>query len=310
MITEKIYDEEKDPKANFLTMVKYFTEERLANKQKGKETGDRYYKDMEQAQKIVINSAYGLLGATGVNFNSMANADRVTATGREILTKGIKWAEEKEYQIVNVDTDSFSYTTGKKKSKDEFDAEIADINSLYKDGISWEDDGYFQKFIVVKAKNYILFDGKKVKVKGQALKGTGKEKALTDFINRVIMLMLKNKRDHVYEEYRHLALTIKNDWDVNEWNMKKTVTKSVLNPERKQEQKVLDAIQDINYQEGDKVYVYCKDKDTLKLVDDFDGEYCKETYYNKLYNTLCIFETLLDPTLFPNFKLGRNKDLL
>lgn len=324
MITEEIYDREKDPKGNFLTMVKHFTKERLENKKQAAETGDRYFKDIEQAQKIVINSAYGLLGASGLNFNSMKNADKVTENGRDILKKGIKWVEDKEFQIINVDTDAFSYTTGAKlvtitekqaksrgcEVRDEFQEHITEINSLFKDGIIWEDDGYFQKFIVVKAKNYILFDGKKVKIKGQALKGTGKEKALTDFMNNVIMLMLKSKRDHIFEEYRNVALSIKNDWDINEWCMKKTVTKAVLNPERTQEQKVLDAIQDIHYQEGDKIYLYVKNKDTLCLKDNFDGEYFKEAYYNKLFNTLSIFETLLDPTLFPNYKLVKNKNLL
>ena len=324
MITEEIYDREKDPKGNFLKMVTHFTKERLENKKKAADTGDRYFKDVEQGQKIVINSAYGLLGTGGLNFNSMKNADKVTETGRDILTKGIKWAEDSGHQIVNVDTDSFSYTPGKKLAlvtekqaarngtevRDEFQEHIAEINSLYKDGIIWEDDGYFQKFIVVKAKNYILYDGKKVKIKGSGLKGTNKEKALTDFINCVIMLLLKNKRDHVFSEYQKVALSIKGDWDVNEWRMKKTVTKAVLNPGRKQEQKVFDAIQDIHYQEGDKVYLYVKDKDTLQLVDKFDGEYAKDTYYGKLHDTLSIFETLIDPTLFPNYKIGRNRDLI
>lgn len=324
MITENIYDEQKDPKANFLTMVKYFTKERLENKKRANETGDRYYRDMEQAQKIVINSAYGLLGADGINFNSMQNADKVTAKGREILRTGIKWAEDKGYQIVNVDTDSFSYTSGKKlalitqaqaekkgvEPRDEFEEHIEELNGLFKDGILWEDDGYFKKFIVVAAKNYILDDGKKIKIKGQSLKGTGKEPALVDFMNTIIALLLKNKKDHIFHEYLKVANRIKNNWDVNEWCMKKTVTKSVLNPERTQEQKVLDAIQDIHYQEGDKVYLYVKDKDTLRLKQDFDGEYLAETYYNKLYNTLCIFKNLLDPSVFPNFKLSRNKDLL
>ena len=149
MITEEIYNREKDPKGNFLTMVKHFTKERLANKKIGAETGDRYYKDLEQAQKIVINSAYGLLGTPGLNFNSMEDADKTTRIGREILTKGIEWAEGRGFQIVNVDTDSFSYTTGKKlalvdekKAKrnnveevDEFDDHIKELNTLYRDGI-------------------------------------------------------------------------------------------------------------------------------------------------------------------------------
>lgn len=324
MITEEIYDRNKDPKGHFLTMVKHFTAERLRNKKIGNDTGDRYYKDLEQAQKIVINSAYGLLGTGGLNFNSMSNADKVTEKGREILTTGIKWAEDKGFKIVNVDTDSFSYTTGKKLAEvterqakklgtqpsSEFMDHITELNSLYRDGIIWEDDGYFKKFIVVKAKNYILFDGKKVKIKGSGLKGTNKEKALTEFVNNVIMLMLNNRRDAIFEQYRNMALDIKNNWNPQDWSMKKTVTKSVLNPERAQEQKVLDAIQDIDYQEGDKVYLYSVDKETLKLREDFEGTYHIETYYKKLYNTLCVFETLVDTSLFPDYSLSRNKTLI
>ena len=96
MLQYEVYDKYKDPKANFLQMVKYFTEERLRNKKLGKETGDRYYKDMEQSQKIGINSAYGMLGATGLHFNSPSNAAFVTRMGREILEKAVVWASGKD----------------------------------------------------------------------------------------------------------------------------------------------------------------------------------------------------------------------
>lgn len=92
MLQYEVYDRYKDPKGNFLQMVKYFTEERLKNKKLGKETGDRYYKDLEQSQKIGINSAYGMLGAQGLNFNSPKNAAFVTAEGRRILEAAIEWA--------------------------------------------------------------------------------------------------------------------------------------------------------------------------------------------------------------------------
>lgn len=98
IIEYDIYDKEKDPNSNFLKMVNYFTQERLNNKKIGKSTGDRYYKELEQAQKIICNSAYGLLGAHGLNFNSLKNAELVTAIGREILTDAIKWATGKEYE--------------------------------------------------------------------------------------------------------------------------------------------------------------------------------------------------------------------
>jgi len=324
IITDEIYDKQKDPNQNFLRMVKYFTEERLINKKKGKDTGDRHFKDLEQAQKIVINSAYGLLGASGLNFNSPENADQVTAKGREILETGIKWAEGNGFKIVNVDTDSFSYSTGKKlalidqkkadqngvQAVDEFAEQIEELNSNFDDGIIWEDDGHFDKFLVVKAKNYVMVEGKKIKIKGSGLLGTNKEPALQEFMTEIIGLLLAKKRDHIYSLYEEYGKRIKADWNPEEWSMKKTVTNSVLNPERTQEQKVLDAIQDIDYQEGDKVHLFSQDKDTLKLTKDFNGEYCRDTYYNKLFKTLEIFENLIDPTLFPNYKTGRNKNLI
>lgn len=90
-----IFDSKKDPEANFLKLAQYFTTERLKNKKLAQETDKQYYKDLEQAQKIFINSLYGLLGAK-VNFNNMSLASKVTEHGREILQKAIEWASGKQ----------------------------------------------------------------------------------------------------------------------------------------------------------------------------------------------------------------------
>lgn len=92
MLQYGVYDNAKDPYKHFFHMVNYFTNERLKNKKLGKETSDRYYKDLEQSQKIGINSAYGLLGTPGLAFNSPRNAAFVTTKGREILKFAIEWA--------------------------------------------------------------------------------------------------------------------------------------------------------------------------------------------------------------------------
>jgi DNA polymerase, archaea type len=97
MIQYEVSDKDKDPKDHFLKMVKYFTEQRLADKKKAKETGDRYYEELEQSRKIAINSAYGLLGAHGLNFNFPSGAAMVTEKGREILKIAIKWCSGVDY---------------------------------------------------------------------------------------------------------------------------------------------------------------------------------------------------------------------
>jgi DNA polymerase I len=93
----KIHSPEKDPQQLFLKMVDFFTEERLKNKKLGKETGDRYYKDLEQSQKIAINSMYGFLGAGKLNYNYPEGAAEVTRHGRRILQQAIKFLSGKEY---------------------------------------------------------------------------------------------------------------------------------------------------------------------------------------------------------------------
>jgi len=92
----EIYDREKDPEANFYKMVDFFTQERFRNKAMFKETGDRYYYDMEQTQKVAINSSYGLLGATGLAYNSPKNAALVTEKGRETIATATLWASGKD----------------------------------------------------------------------------------------------------------------------------------------------------------------------------------------------------------------------
>jgi DNA polymerase I len=91
----RVYSKEKDPLCNFINMVEYFTLERLKNKALAKETGMQYYKDLEQSQKVAINSAYGFLGATGLNYNYPAGAAFVTEKGREVLSIATKFSTGK-----------------------------------------------------------------------------------------------------------------------------------------------------------------------------------------------------------------------
>ncbi len=97
MLQYEIYDKRKDPNKHFLKMLEYFTNKRLEYKSQYKKTKDKHYKYLDQMAKIFINSAYGLLGATGLPFNSPENAALVTRKGREILCEAIEWATNKDY---------------------------------------------------------------------------------------------------------------------------------------------------------------------------------------------------------------------
>ena len=320
----EIMDKHKDPNKYFLKMVKYFTEERLKNKALSAETGDRHYKDLEQAQKIVINSAYGFLGAPGLNFNSPQNAALVTKHGREILQKGIDWAEAKGWDIVNADTDSFSFKTGRAFTKNNFSEWNKELNTLYPELISWEPDGFHKKdpqpgmykcVVVVKAKNYILKDtADNVMIKGSALKATMKEPALKKFINDVINAILEDRNDKlgsIYKDYATRCCTVDLD-TIAEWCSKKTITKAVLQPKRTNEQRVWDAISSAkkSVSEGDKVYMYFKRDTELSLLEKFDGTYSQKKLLGKLFKTAEIFKSILEMGQFPNLTLKKNQGIL
>lgn len=98
MLEYKIYPKHKDPQQHVLKVLDYFTNERLKNKKLAKETNDKYYKDLEQSQKVGINSMYGFLGSSGLNFNYPHGASEVTRRGREVLGTAIKWATGKTYE--------------------------------------------------------------------------------------------------------------------------------------------------------------------------------------------------------------------
>lgn len=374
MLAYDIYDNKKDPNRNMLKMLEYFRNERLANKKLAKETGDKYYDDLQNSQKIMINSLYGFLGAGYLLFNYPKGAAEVTRYGREILLKGVEWAtghtltkavktirnegEENEeekfhwvlgdkvcdglgYKLVNVDTDSFSYTDNTKPTKELFTEEINKLNSLYPELIKWENDGVYDKVIIVKAKNYVLVKDSKVKYKGGSLTDQKKEPILLNLLEDIINCILDEHETHLVPLYFTACKNALNPVDIKQWCTKKTITKSILNAERSNEQKVYDACQDAikngiiqGIQEGDKVYLYqaldgeiqAKAKGELvfskkgepKMVENrilkfpelFKNDHDRWSYVERVYDTVSILSNVLDMTIFPKFHLKKNRSQL
>lgn len=209
------------------------------------------------------------------------------------------------FQIVNADTDSISFC---KEDKSFIDLEhrktiIKEINDISPEFMQWADDGYYKKVVVLKAKNYVLQkeDGKTT-FKGSSFKDQKKEPALREFMKEIINEILIERYDYltVYERYVQEILTLK---DITRWCSKKTITPAVLNAKRKQEQDVLDAIKGTEYVEGDKVYVFFKKDKSLCLKEKFREDYSKKHLLKRLYDTVKIFENIVDVKKFPNYSL-------
>lgn len=319
MLEYEISPKHKDPKNYCLQLLKYYRENRLKNKKLAAETGEQFYVHMEQSEKIFANSVYGFLGAPGLLFNNIIQASLVTRKGRETLTQAMEWVKNQpDLHLANVDTDSisFGFKDGRPMSPEQKDKFISEVNAMFPASISWADDGLFEKFIVIKAKNYVMYDPthknpkKRLTYKGSALKSPTLEPALREFIQEIVNLILNDKTNYtaVYHKYAFEILNLK---DIKRWAGRKTITNKTLESERTNESKIRDAIEQTEYVEGDRVYVYFKSDDSLGLIEEFDGDYNIDRLLEKLHKTAKRFETILDvKTLFTNYKLKKNKEKL
>lgn len=218
-----------------------------------------------------------------------------------------------DFQIVNCDTDAVMFC---KKNGDPFTEEeqqslLKEVNSLLPELIQMDHDGYFRNVVIVKAKNYYLEDFKnKVTIKGSGLKMSMKEPALKEF-GKKLLESIVNSADLValYNSYVREIITLK---DIKPWCSKKTVTASVLNPERTNEQRVLDAMgeADEEFQEGDKLHVYFDLEGNLKLAENWKNDHDPFKLIEKLWKTVKVFETVVDIKRFPKYHLKKQRVLL
>lgn len=215
--------------------------------------------------------------------------------------------------ITNLDTDSISFSKqdGSLFSKEEQYKLIEELNSQFDAEIKFAHDGYFPRFVVLRAKNYIMYDGKKIKIKGSALKSSTLEPKLKELINIFIEKLALDKADINYEDvYKDFIKQASNITDIKPWSKKMTLSEKTFNSVRENEQKVVRAIKGTDYKEGDKVYVYPKVSGELGLADNFNNDYNVDLYYEKLFKTVKRFSTVIDISNFLNYKLKKNKEKL
>lgn len=212
------------------------------------------------------------------------------------------------FQISNCDTDSISFckTDGTPFDLTERQSLVKEINDLSPEFMTWADDGYYSKVIILKAKNYILLreDGKII-YKGSALKDQKKPIALKEFLHEIIDTILTEKYDYV-TIYNKYVKEILNMTDIKRWASKRTLTEKVLNGTRANETKVLDAIKDAEYSEGDKLWVYFTTDDSLKLVENYNNDHNVPKLLKSLHSTAKTFDNIIEKGTFKNYSL-KNK---
>lgn len=218
-------------------------------------------------------------------------------------------SSEHNFNVISGDTDSILFCKPDQSpfSKEERTALLEEMNSKFPEKINWSDDGYFDCVIILKAKNYILYDGKKIKYKGSSLKSSKMEPATKDFQQEIIHAIINNTGNYqdIYHKYIKEALNIT---DIKRWSSRKTYTKALDESDRKNETNIKDAIEGSSYVEGDKFLVFFETDEKLCLVENYTGAYCKERMLEKVYKAAQVFANVLDTkTLFIKYHLKTKK---
>lgn len=214
--------------------------------------------------------------------------------------------------IVDTDALTINKRDGAPFTKDEITALTKEINSLTEELITWDFEFYVPRILCVRSKNYAIWDGSKLKIKGSSLRMSMKEPALKEFGEKLINLMVLSD-DHeiqapmLYKSYVHEIMSLTS---MSRWCSKKTITDAVLNPERTNESKITTAIQDLDVSMGDRVRVYFRKDRSIGVEQNWNNDHDPYNLLEKLYKTVMVFENVIDVDKFPNYKLKRNRELL
>ncbi|WP_414661570.1 DNA polymerase domain-containing protein [Horticoccus sp. 23ND18S-11] len=176
----------------FIPLLRRLREYRLTYKQRAKTAPTAEERAEAQARqtnfKILINSFYGYLGFSGARFGDGELAADVTRRGRELLQALIDEFARLGCTILEADTDGIYLSS--EKYFDQPDELLALVAPILPAGIELEYDGRYAAMFCYKAKNYALYDGKKITLRGSALRSRGIEPFLKKLSSQLIRFLL------------------------------------------------------------------------------------------------------------------------
>ncbi len=191
----------------FIPTLQSLRSYRLEYKKRAREETDPHLQQEYQARqtsfKILINSFYGYLGFSGARFADGELASEVTRQGRELLQRLVEWFESSGHTVIEADTDGIYV-----QAPDYFDQPeelLVEASAVLPAGIDLEYDGRFPAMFCYKAKNYALFDGDHITVRGSALRSRGMEPFLKELTDQLIAYLLGVKTDSPEILLNHLA---------------------------------------------------------------------------------------------------------
>ena len=163
-----------------------------------------YFSALQFTFKILINSFYGYLGFEMGHFNDYEAANQVTAKGRELIQSAVAWLKQQGAMVIEVDTDGIYFIPPKEiETGEDQERLIQTLAATLPKGIELELDGRYRAMFSYKMKNYALLDQKgKLLIKGSGLRSRGLELFQRQWMEEMLLLLLKSEREKVPALYR------------------------------------------------------------------------------------------------------------
>ena len=203
----------------FQRMLRVLTDLRFATKgaMRDAEGDARGELDARQtAFKNIINAHYGVLGFGFALFNDFAEADRVAATGQEIVREMARRVREAGGTVIEVDTDGVLFVPPPGVEGETAErAFVSALSDAMPDGIRVGFDGRYRRMLSYKKKNYALlaYDGH-VKLKGSSLVSRSMERFGRRFVRDAIQRLLDEDIAGLHALYLDTRARIQaHDWE-------------------------------------------------------------------------------------------------
>ena len=199
----------RDSLGAMLSMVDRLVEQRLAAKASARAAPrgsvERFtFEAMSAAMKIVVNSAYGYLGAGGglTRFADVHAANEVTRRGRETLNHMCTALAARGVTLLEADTDGVYFAVPEAWNEADERRVVAEVNALLPPLVQLEFEGRYAAMLSHEPKNYALltYDGRLI-LRGVAFRSSRAEPFGDAFLRESITRLLRGDIVGVRESY-------------------------------------------------------------------------------------------------------------
>ncbi len=218
----------------FQQLVKSLTTTRLDAKhavQSLTDEGERQAADaFESSLKVLVNSFYGYLGYPRGLFNDYEQADRVTASGQELLRSIIHELDLRNVVVIEADTDGLYFVPPDNvRSEEQELAFVEKLSQALPPGINLVLAGRYKKILSYRKKNYALLDYRdRLTIKGSSLISRSLERFAKNYIQQCISCLLQGDVKSLHELYVSFSQDIsQHRWDVADFCRTESIRDSI-----------------------------------------------------------------------------------